>query len=125
MYLHARKSIRVTLSTQTKIWVGFTCALVALFGIGIISEMRLQRWVDDAAWISQTQDALAQLVSVSAALRAVESEQRGYLLTEDPNAEKDFQTEEHIGKTPEELKKIVGDFDAWVIRSGTTVTADA
>lgn len=38
--------------------------------------------------------------------------------------EKEIQTEEHINKTPEELKKILGDFDAWVIRSGTTVTAD-
>ena len=38
--------------------------------------------------------------------------------------EKDFQTEEHFGKTPEDLKKILPEFDAWVIRSGTTVTAD-
>jgi signal transduction histidine kinase len=32
------------------------------------------------------------LVSVSAALRTVESEERGYLLTQDPNAERDFHT---------------------------------
>lgn len=38
--------------------------------------------------------------------------------------EKEVQTEEHIGKTPEDLKKILPEFDAWVIRSGTTVTAD-
>lgn len=38
--------------------------------------------------------------------------------------EKDFQTEEHIGKSPDDLKKILGAYDAWVIRSGTTVTAD-
>lgn len=38
--------------------------------------------------------------------------------------EKDFQTDEQVGKTPEELKKILGNYDAWVIRSGTTVTAD-
>jgi len=38
--------------------------------------------------------------------------------------EKEFQTEEHIGKTPEDLKKILHEYDAWVIRSGTTVTAD-
>ena len=38
--------------------------------------------------------------------------------------EKDFQVEEKLNKTPEELKKIVGDYDAWVIRSGTTDTAE-
>src|SRR5579871_1189973 len=38
--------------------------------------------------------------------------------------EKDFQTDEHIGKSPEDLKKILGDYDAWVIRSGTTATAE-
>ncbi len=39
-------------------------------------------------------------------------------------AEKDFQTAEHINNTPEELKKILPDYDAWVIRSGTNATAD-
>lgn len=38
--------------------------------------------------------------------------------------EKDFQTDEFLNKTPEEIKKVVGEYDAWVIRSGTTVTAD-
>ena len=38
--------------------------------------------------------------------------------------EKDFQADEILNKTPEELKKIVGEYDAWVIRSGTTITAD-
>jgi D-3-phosphoglycerate dehydrogenase len=38
--------------------------------------------------------------------------------------EKDIQAEEHIGKSPEELKKILGEFDAWAIRSGTTVTPE-
>lgn len=38
--------------------------------------------------------------------------------------EPEIQTEEVIGKTPEELKAIVGKYDGWVIRSGTTVTAD-
>ena len=38
--------------------------------------------------------------------------------------EKDFQTEEKLNKTPEELKALVGDYDGWVIRSGTTATAE-
>src|ERR1041384_6032822 len=38
--------------------------------------------------------------------------------------EKDFQAEEQLGKTSEELKKIIGDYDGWVIRSGTTATAE-
>ncbi len=38
--------------------------------------------------------------------------------------EKDIQTVEMIGKTPEELKAVIGDYDAWVIRSGTTATAE-
>ncbi len=92
MYSHAHKSIGLRLSTQIKIRIGFTSALLALFGIGFVSENRLQHWIEDAAWVSQTQDVLAELVSVSAALRTVESEERGYLLTQDPHAEKDFQT---------------------------------
>ena len=88
------KAMKVKLSTQTKMRLGFVCALLALFGIGFISENRLQRWIDDAAWISQTQQILAELVSVSAALRTVESEQRGYLLTGDPEAKKNFETAE-------------------------------
>jgi D-3-phosphoglycerate dehydrogenase len=38
--------------------------------------------------------------------------------------EKEIETVEAIGKTPEELKAILGDYDGWVIRSGTTATAD-
>src|SRR5665213_4187657 len=38
--------------------------------------------------------------------------------------EKEIQTDEVIGKTPEELKAIIGDYDGWVIRSGTTATAE-
>jgi len=38
--------------------------------------------------------------------------------------EKDFQVEEHLKKTPEEIKKILPGFQAWVIRSGTNATAD-
>ena len=38
--------------------------------------------------------------------------------------EKDFQVEEHLKKTPEQLKALLPGFQAWVIRSGTTVTAD-
>ena len=38
--------------------------------------------------------------------------------------EKEIQTDEVIGKTPEELKAIIGNYDGWVIRSGTTATAD-
>jgi two-component system sensor histidine kinase/response regulator len=85
------KALKVNQSTQAKMRLGFVCALLALFGIGSISENRLQRWIDDAAWVSETQQALAELVSVSAALRAVESEQRGYLLTGDPEAKKSFE----------------------------------
>lgn len=91
MYLNVHRSRGLHLSTEGKLRIGITCAIFALFGIGFISESRLQRWIDDAAWISQTEDVLAQLVSVSAALRTVESEERGYLLTLDPKAEKDFE----------------------------------
>ncbi|MBI2360295.1 MAG: phosphoglycerate dehydrogenase [Deltaproteobacteria bacterium] len=35
-----------------------------------------------------------------------------------------FEVEERIGLKPEEIKKILGDYHAWVIRSGTKVTAD-
>jgi D-3-phosphoglycerate dehydrogenase / 2-oxoglutarate reductase len=38
--------------------------------------------------------------------------------------EKDLQVDEKLNKTPEELKSIVGEYDAWAIRSGTTVTAE-
>src|SRR5208282_5611378 len=38
--------------------------------------------------------------------------------------DKDFKVEEHLKKTPDELKAILPGFQAWVIRSGTTVTAD-
>ncbi len=82
----------LNLPTEIKMRIGFVCALLALFGIGLISENRLQRWIDDGTWVSQTQYVLAQLASVSAALRAVESEQRGYLLTQDSMAEKAFET---------------------------------
>ncbi|MGA8030016.1 MAG: CHASE3 domain-containing protein, partial [Bryobacteraceae bacterium] len=90
MHLYLRKSTGLRLSTQIKMRIGFTCALLALFGIGFISENRLQHWIEDGAWVSQTQDVLAQLVSVSSALLTVESEERGYLLTQDPNVEKAF-----------------------------------
>jgi D-3-phosphoglycerate dehydrogenase len=35
-----------------------------------------------------------------------------------------FEVDEHVGLKPEEIKKIIGDYHAWVIRSGTKVTAD-
>ena len=38
--------------------------------------------------------------------------------------EQGFRVEEHLKKTPEQLKAILPGFQAWVIRSGTTVTAD-
>ncbi|HTA77264.1 MAG TPA: hydroxyacid dehydrogenase, partial [bacterium] len=38
--------------------------------------------------------------------------------------EKEIEAVEFIGKTPEELKAVLGDYDGWVIRSGTTATAD-
>jgi D-3-phosphoglycerate dehydrogenase len=38
--------------------------------------------------------------------------------------EKDFRVEEHLKKTPEQLKAILPGFQAWVIRSGTNATAD-
>jgi D-3-phosphoglycerate dehydrogenase len=38
--------------------------------------------------------------------------------------EQGFQVEEHLKKTPDQLKAILPGFQAWVIRSGTTVTAD-
>ncbi len=38
--------------------------------------------------------------------------------------EKDFQVDEKLKMAPEDLKKIVGDYDAWIIRSGTKVTAE-
>ncbi|HET9869317.1 MAG TPA: hydroxyacid dehydrogenase, partial [bacterium] len=38
--------------------------------------------------------------------------------------EKEIQADEVFGKTPEELKAILPQYDAWVIRSGTTATAE-
>lgn len=35
-----------------------------------------------------------------------------------------FQVDEKIKMTPEDLKKIVADYDGWIIRSGTKITAD-
>lgn len=35
-----------------------------------------------------------------------------------------FEVDEHVGLKPEAIKKIIGDYHAWVIRSGTKVTAD-
>lgn len=69
-------SMDLQLTTQAKMRMGFVCALLALLGIGFISEDRLQHWIDDAAWVSHTQDELATLVSLSASLRTVESEER-------------------------------------------------
>ena len=39
-------------------------------------------------------------------------------------AEKNLQVDEKAGLPPEELKKIIGDYDAIIIRSGTTLTQD-
>jgi D-3-phosphoglycerate dehydrogenase len=38
--------------------------------------------------------------------------------------EKDIQADERFNKTPAELKAILPEYDAWVIRSGTTATAE-
>ena len=38
--------------------------------------------------------------------------------------EKDIQADEMFNKTPAELKAILPEYDAWVIRSGTTATAE-
>lgn len=96
MYFRAYNSTGLHLSTQTKLRLGITWAIFALFGIGFISENRLQHWIDDSSWIAQTQDVLAQLVSVSVALRTLESEERGYLLTGDPKQEENFQAAKKV-----------------------------
>ncbi len=38
--------------------------------------------------------------------------------------EKDIQADEVLNKTPEQLKAVIENYDAWVIRSGTTATAE-
>jgi len=38
--------------------------------------------------------------------------------------EKDFQVDEKLKMSPEDLKGLVGDYDGWIIRSGTKITAE-
>jgi signal transduction histidine kinase/DNA-binding response OmpR family regulator len=80
--------------TRWKLHAGFVAALVLLVLIGVISENRISRSVEDAGWVLHTDRVLTELEGVSEGLYLAANDERGYLLTGDPELLRRFHNDE-------------------------------
>ena len=89
------------LGIHTRVRLGFVTALVSLVAIGFISQRRLEQSMEDAVWVSHTEQVLDQIDGIAATLRTAESEERGFLLTGEQKLRENFrdaqqQTSTHL-----------------------------
>lgn len=64
--------------------IGFWLSLAALIGIGTLSYDNLMRYQEAVRWTAHTQTVLMNAETLKSGLSAIEAEQRGYLLTFNP-----------------------------------------
>ena len=73
------------LNFQRSFLAGIILAILVFSGVGIFTFMTISRHQDSAVWVEQSYEAISALQKIPADLRAMESGNRGFLLTQDPN----------------------------------------
>ncbi len=69
-------------SIERKISSGFTVALLLLAGIGGLACWSTKELISTAAWVEHTHEVLKNLEALQSQLSSAESQQRGFLITE-------------------------------------------
>ena len=82
------------LKTRLKLRAGFIGALLLLATIGLTSQNRVKRSVEDAGWVLHTDEVLLQLQGVSEGLSLAQKEERGYILNPNKTLAESFQDDE-------------------------------
>ena len=72
------------LNFQRSFLAGIILAILVFSGVGIFTFMTISRHQDSAVWVEQSYEAISALQKIPADLRAMESGNRGFLLTQDP-----------------------------------------
>lgn len=86
--------------------IGFWLSLAALIGIGTLSYDNLMRYQEAVYWTAHTQTVLMNAETLKSGLSAIEAEQRGYLLTFNPQYLESYRrAAESIQKTLPSLQR--------------------
>lgn len=105
-------------STILRTNITFGIAIVILVGVGIVSVLNARELVDSNRWVTHTHDVLRNLEELMSETKALESGQRGYLLTQRPIYLEHFQkasdqlnieykqVRELIEDNPEQIKQL-------------------
>ncbi len=85
--LPQKKTMTETLlrRSQNPFLIGIILAILAFSGVGVFTFLTISRNQDSSTWVEQSYEALSALQKIPADLRTMESGNRGFILTHDPN----------------------------------------
>src|ERR1700721_3131837 len=92
------------MKVESKILAGFIVTAVALGGVGWLSYRAAEDFITAQGWVTHTQEVISQLETTLATVIETDTEQRGYLLTD--NAKFLQQSQAAAAQLPGELQRI-------------------
>jgi len=92
------------MKVESKILAGFIVTAVALGGVGWLSYRAAEDFITAQGWVTHTQEVISQLETTLATVIETDTEQRGYLLTD--NAKFLQQSQAAAAQLPGELQQI-------------------
>ncbi len=84
---------------RLKLRLGLFTAIVLLIGLSFLTQLRLRRSIDDAAWVSHTHEVLTALEATSSAVHLARSSQQELLLTHAGKLAAEFRNAQAKAKT--------------------------
>ena len=98
------------MSFTWKVVIAFGLASAILVGVGVLSFRRIQQTDEDESWVAHTHFVREELDSSLADFTEAETNQRGYLITDDEKYLKPYQDAAHqLGQDVQNLRQLTRD----------------